>query len=369
MNYRVAIACGGTGGHLFPGLAVADVLRQRGWKILLLVSAKQIDEVALRNYPNYEVRILSTIGWPGAKSLAFINFLWRYFKSMGECCRWFKEWRPDVVLGMGGFTSAPPLRCAINRKIPTLIHESNAVPGRVTVWLSQRVDQVLLGFEACKKRLAANVKSVVTGTPLKVKPISGDRSIILQKLGLHSNRKTILIMGGSQGAKALNELVVQALRYWKEVKELWQFVHLTGSGEKELVELNYRREGLSVKAVEFCGEMEDIYGVTDLAVSRSGAASLSELAAWEIPSFLIPFPFAAGNHQVLNAQIFTDAGAAIMREQSDLTPEKLAREIKNLLENDLLMKRMAENCKAIAILDGAQRVAERVEALAKEKAA
>lgn len=367
MNYRVAIACGGTGGHLFPGLAVAEILKQKGWSILLIVSSKQIDEAALKTYPEYEVRILSTVGWPGFHIGKLINFFWRYAKSVRECRQWFREWQPDVVLGMGGFTSAVPLRCAISRKIPTLIHESNAVPGRVTVWLANQVDQVLLGFEACRKKLNAKVRSVVTGTPLKVKPKFADRLMIFQKLGLDPTRKTLLIMGGSQGAKALNELVIQALRYWNGKKDSWQFIHLTGHGEKELVEMNYRREGFKIKAMEFCSEMDKIYQITNLAISRSGAASLTELAAWEIASVLIPFPFAAGNHQVLNAKIFEEVGAAVMMEQSHLTPEKLAIKIQKILEDDLLLKGMRDHCRTFAVLDGDQRVAEQVEALVENK--
>ena len=201
-----------------------------------------------------------------------------------------------------------------------------------------------------------------------MKPVSGNREIVFQKLGLDPKRKTILVMGGSQGAKALNDLVIQALRYWEVVKDSWQFVHLTGKGEKELVELNYRREGFLVKVIEFCGEMGELYRITDLAISRSGAASLSELAAWQIPSFLIPFPFAAKNHQVLNAQIFEASGAAIVKEQSDLTPEILANAIKNLLENDSQLQRMRAACETIAILDGDKRVAECVENLVGKKA-
>ena len=367
MNYQVAIACGGTGGHLFPGLAVAEILQQKGWKILLLVSSKQIDEAALKAHSRYEVRILSTVGWPGFKLLALINFFLRYVKSVRECRQWFREWKPDAVLGMGGFTSAVPLKCAIARKIPTLIHESNAVPGRVTSWLANQVDQVLLGFEVCRKGLDPRVRSVVTGTPLKVKPKVADRNMIFQKLGLDPARKTILVMGGSQGAKALNELVIQALCHWDGMKESWQFIHLTGRGEKELVEINYRREDFKVKAMEFCSEMDEVYQITDLAISRSGAASLTELAAWGIASVLIPFPFAAGNHQVLNAKIFEEAGAATMMEQSCLTSEKLAVKIKKLLENDLTLKRMRDNCRALAVLDGDQRVADQVEALVKNK--
>ncbi|MBX7158164.1 MAG: undecaprenyldiphospho-muramoylpentapeptide beta-N-acetylglucosaminyltransferase [Verrucomicrobiae bacterium] len=369
MGYRIAIACGGTGGHLFPGLAVADVLREQGNQILLLVSNKDIDRSALNKHQGYEFRVLSAVGWPGFRPFLLVHFFWRYFQAVRECKKWFKVWKPDAVLGMGGFTSAVPLRYAIKRKIPTLMHESNVIPGRVTVWLSKKVDKVLLGFEACRSHLASMISTGVTGTPLKVKPKLGDRIETLKKLGLSPEKKTILVMGGSQGAKALNELVVQAMRYWEGLQSRWQFIHLTGKGERELVELNYRREGFQAQVMEFCGEMAEIYRVTDLAISRSGAASLSELTAWEIPSVLIPFPFAAGNHQFFNAQVFEKAGAALMEEQDSLTPEILGQKIKILLEDEEQRQRMHEACRKVAIEDGAERVADAVMRAIEEKPA
>jgi UDP-N-acetylglucosamine--N-acetylmuramyl-(pentapeptide) pyrophosphoryl-undecaprenol N-acetylglucosamine transferase len=369
MNYKIAIACGGTGGHLFPGLAVADVLKKQGNHILLLVSNKDIDSAALRMHEGYEFRILSAVGWPGFKPFLLVKFFSRYFRAKRECKTWFGEWVPDAVLGMGGFTSAVPLRYAIQKKIPTLMHESNVIPGKVTVWLAKKVDQVLLGFEACRSHISSSARTVITGTPLKVKPHHKDRTTSLQRLGLSSEKKTILVMGGSQGAKALNEMVIQALRHWEGFQLRWQFIHLTGKGERELVEINYRRENFQAKVLEFCGEMSDIYSVADLAISRSGAASLCELAAWEIPSILIPFPYAAGNHQFFNAEIFEKAGAAWLGDQASLTSERLGEKVKELLGNEIRLQQMQEACRRIAIQDGAERVAEAVTRAIKEKQA
>jgi UDP-N-acetylglucosamine--N-acetylmuramyl-(pentapeptide) pyrophosphoryl-undecaprenol N-acetylglucosamine transferase len=206
---KIAIACGGTGGHLFPGLAVAEELRQRGHDTLLLVSAKQIDAIALEGAEQAS-HALPGIGWPGAFSPRVFKFASSLFSSWRECGQVYKDFQPTAVVGMGGFTSAVPLLLGRRLHLPTLIHESNAIPGRVTRVIAPWVNKTLLGFESCANYLR-RAHCVFTGTPVRRGLARIDRTTAAERFGLNPALPIVLIMGGSQGAHGINQLVLKTL--------------------------------------------------------------------------------------------------------------------------------------------------------------
>src|SRR5208282_3344996 len=224
---KIAIACGGTGGHLFPGLAVAEELRLRGHDTLLLVSPKQIDAIALKGADEQQTHALPGIGWPGFLSPRIFSFVYSLLTSWRECGRVYRDFKPTAVVGMGGFTSAIPLLLGNRFHLPTLIHESNAIPGRVTRMIAPRVNKTLLGFESCANYLRS-AHCVVTGTPVRRGLARIDRAIAAEKFGLNPALPVVLIMGGSQGAHGINELVLKSLPLWHDRRDEVQFIHLTG---------------------------------------------------------------------------------------------------------------------------------------------
>lgn len=359
-SMKIAIACGGSGGHLFPGLAVAEELRQRGHETLLLVSSKQIDAVALQGSAEQQTRAISTVGWPGLLNPRIFRFASTLIKSWKECRAIFRDFKPDAVLGMGGFTSAVPLMLASRQKISTLLHESNAVPGRVTQLVAPRVTRTLLGFSACGMHLR-DARWVVTGTPVRQGLRHVLRSDVAEKFGLHPEFKTILIMGGSQGARGVNELVLKMLPLVAHQRERWQFIHLTGNADANIAEINYRRQRLTAVVKPFSSEMEYIYSIADLVIARSGASSLTELSHYGLPSILIPLPTAAHDHQTCNARIFSDAGAASVFVEGKLTAQRLTEEVTALLENETERQRMGRAAMGLAGKEAARRVAEEIE--------
>ncbi len=358
---RIAIACGGTGGHLFPGLSVAGELLARGHEIKLIISSKPIDAQVVSKYPEFPSIPLSAIGWPGIGPKAVL-FAWKLFKTQVECARLFKDWKPSAVLGMGGFTSAVPLLLASKLSVPSLIHESNAIPGKVTRQLAPHVGAVLVGFHECEKELPAARSCVFTGTPVRPGLVGVDRGKACEQLGLEPGRKTLLVMGGSQGAHGINEAVIQCLPSWGEHRENWQFIHLTGSEDLAIVEYNYRREKFKAKVLEFCHDMAPVYSASDLALSRSGAGTLAELGNAGVPSVLIPYPHAAENHQYHNAKILEKAGAAVVVEQGQIGEGRLAHGLGALLENSAMLEKMSMACRAFSPGDAAKNVACAVEA-------
>jgi UDP-N-acetylglucosamine--N-acetylmuramyl-(pentapeptide) pyrophosphoryl-undecaprenol N-acetylglucosamine transferase len=357
---KIAIACGGTGGHLFPGMAVAEELRQRGHDTLLLVSPKQIDAIALKD-ANEQSHALPGIGWPGIFTPRVFTFGTSLWKSWKECGEVYREFQPTAVVGMGGFTSAVPLLLGRRLRLPTLIHESNAIPGRVTKVIAPLVNKTLLGFESCANYLR-RAHCVVTGTPVRRGLARIDRAVAAEKFGLNPALPIVFIMGGSQGAHGINQLVLKTLPMWHGDREEVQFIHLAGQADANIAEINYRRQRLTAVVRAFSTEMEHFYSLADVVISRSGAASLTELSHYRLPSVLVPYPAAADDHQTFNAKIFQRAGAAKILVESKTTPEELHATVDEILTNAEMRRNMAEAAGKLASEDAARRVAEEIEA-------
>lgn len=358
-SLRVVIACGGTGGHLFPGLAVAETLKERGHEVLLIVSEKSIDSVALKAHPEFRYEKLPSIGMPSVLSPAFVRFLRRSWESLGYCRDVYRRFRPSVILGMGGFTSTAPLLAGRLAKLPTFIHESNAIPGRANKLAARFTTKVLLGFEDCA-RFFPGKDVVVTGTPVRRnlgEPL--DRLTALETFRLEPDRRTLLVMGGSQGASGLNQALFKCAPLLRE--HAIQIIHLTGERDDRLAAANYQREGIPHYVAPFHHKMEEVYSAADLAISRAGAASLSELSQFSLPSILIPYPYATDDHQTFNAQVFTRAGAAELQQEERISPDSLAALIGNLLTHDARRQEMARAAHAICPRNAAGNVADEIE--------
>jgi len=353
------IACGGTGGHLFPGLAVAQILRERNHELLLIVSEKAIDRLALEGYPEFKYEKLPSIGMPSPLSPAFLGFLRRSWESLSYCKTVYRKFRPSVVLGMGGFTSTAPLLAGTLQRLPTLIHESNAIPGRANRLAAKFCTRVLLGFEAARNRLPG-VDCAVTGTPVRGNlgtPLP--RNEALARLGLKPDLTTVLVMGGSQGAAGINQIMIKSAPRLKNRN--FQIIHLTGEKDDRLAVANYQRGQIPHFVTPFHHQMEELYSAADLAISRAGASSLSELSFFGLPSILVPYPYAADDHQTANAGIFVEAGAAVMQVEKDASPDEFALLLDDLLGDRTRRESMAAAARSLSPHEAAHNVADQVE--------
>ena len=355
---NAVIACGGTGGHLFPGIAVAEVLQNRGHEVMLLVSEKDIDAVALSGRTNFQVEKLPTVGLPSLFSPAFFGFTRRFIESLSLCRSLYRKFKPQVVLGMGGFTSTAPVLAGRIRGIATFIHESNAIPGKANRLTARLVNAVMLGFKECAP-FFPKTRTEITGTPVRTELVPLDRADARRKLGLQEDVPTLLVMGGSQGASGINQALIKALPFLQGAP--LQVIHLSGVRDERLVADNYRRENVPAYIGAFHHRMEEVYSAADLVVARAGAASLAEFAAFSLPGILIPFPYATDDHQTRNAEIYAHADGAILLKQSDLSGESLARNIRELMENPQRLQQMAANCARLAPKDAAGRVVNTIE--------
>ena len=356
---KVAIACGGTGGHLFPGLAVAEVLKDRGHEVLLLISEKRIDAIAVGNRKGFRIEKVPAVGLTKLVSIEFFSFVAKFLNGLATCLRLYRSFQPDAVLGMGGFTSTGPILAGRIIGLPTFVHESNAIPGKANRLNALLSKKVLLGFQECARYFPNKVVEV-TGTPIRDSlrcPV--DRSQALKNLRLNNGLQTVLVMGGSQGAHGINEAVVAVLRRFGE-KEV-QFIHLTGKEDENYVYECYRKEGIPAFVSAFYDRMEEAYTIADLAVARSGAASLTELSYFGLPTILIPYPFAAENHQFFNAEIFARHSVAEVLEESRVNGDTLSSLIDHFLNNGALVRRPAGQPAALGPETAANRIVEIIE--------
>jgi UDP-N-acetylglucosamine--N-acetylmuramyl-(pentapeptide) pyrophosphoryl-undecaprenol N-acetylglucosamine transferase len=342
----VAIACGGTGGHLFPGLAVAEQLTQRGCAVTLLISPKEVDQQAVKSVRGVDIITLPSVALQNRNYLSFGHSFWKSWRAARKI---FRLHPPHAVLAMGGFTSAPPVLAAKKSGARTFLHESNTIPGRANRLLARFVDEAFVGFSETAARLGA-CKVTHTGTPVRPQFQSREPDACRVAFGLDPHRPTILVMGGSQGASGLNEMILKALPFLKEsgppVAEsgsrdepgdplsALQFLHLTGANDFEKVKAAYGALGIKAVVQPFLAEMDLALGAATVAVSRAGASSLAEIATMRLPSLLVPFPSAADNHQYYNARAFEATGAARLLQQKAATPEGVAAILRELAESE-----------------------------------
>lgn len=323
----VAIACGGTGGHLYPGLAVAEQLSNRGCSVTILISPKEVDQQAVKPQ-GIESLTLPAVALQSGQRFAFLRGFWQSWRSARK---FFSTRRPQAALAMGGFTSAPPILAARCAGARTFLHESNTIPGRANRWLARFVDQAFVGFSTAASRLRAR-EVIVTGTPVRPQFQIRDAAECRMALGLEPAKPVVLVMGGSQGASGVNHLMVAALPLLGHRASHWQWLHLTGANDANKVKQAYAQNRITAQVYPFLAEMDLALSAASTVVSRAGASSLAELAAVQVPSLLIPFPHAADNHQYHNARAFVATGAAQLLEQKDATPDRVARELFALME-------------------------------------
>jgi len=352
MSQTILIMAGGTGGHVFPGLAVADEMRSRGWKVVWMGARGGLEArlVPARGYPVEWIRAAALRGKGlAAKLLLPLNLLIGFWQSARAILRL----RPDVVLGMGGYAAFPGGMMASLLARPLAVHEQNAIAGLTNRVLAGVAEKSMQAFPGALK------KAEWTGNPVRagIAAIAEPAARYAQRGG----PLRLLVVGGSLGAQALNEAVPKALAL---ISEDVRPSVLHQAGEKNLVELknNYQASGVRGELVAFIDDMARCYADADLVICRAGAMTISELSAAGLAGLLVPFPHAVDDHQTANARFLSEKGAAILLPQRELTPQKLAALLRSLDRPALCA--MAEKAKALGKPDAARLVADRCVELA-----
>lgn len=353
---KILIACGGTGGHLFPGIAVAEALLATGHQPLLLISQKKIDAQASAKYPHLTFKIVPAIAKPPTLSPRMLPFLLALWKSIQTSKKIIRDFQADAVLGMGGFTSLPPVYAAHRLGKKTYVHDSNARPGRANILTSRFCTKVFIGLQPAAAYFKAPTQ--LTGTPARPEIIHlPSRQQAAATFGLDPEKTTLLVTGGSQGALQLNRLIAKAA---PSLPQDIQILHIAGPGDFERIRSENPKRRPGYHLIGFCDQMPSAYALAHLVIARSGASTLTEISLAGLPSLLVPYPHAADDHQTANAQVFSTAGAATLIQEKDLTPESLAQQLTSLLTNPTTLKTMSEAAQSLAIPDAAHRVTQEI---------
>lgn len=347
---RLIIAGGGTGGHLFPGIALATALQQRipATQVLFIGTSRLLDQQALAGR-GFELAALDCGGVKGLNLAAKLRSLLQLPGAVVEALRILRRFRPDLVFGVGGYVTGPVLLAARLLRIPIGIHEQNSVPGMANRWAGKLADRICISLPCIPPFPPA--RTVQTGNPV--------RQEILAAAGQEkpvAAMPTVLVLGGSQGAHRVNTLMMAAMEQLVAEHVPVRLIHQTGTADQESVAQCYQRLGIEAEVVPFIRDMAGVYARADLVVSRAGATTLAELAVMGLPTLLIPYPYAADNHQVTNGEYYVKGGGCLVLEESGLSGGILARTLSEHLHNPEELHTMAASMKTMAMPDATDRI-------------
>ncbi|PKN00937.1 MAG: undecaprenyldiphospho-muramoylpentapeptide beta-N-acetylglucosaminyltransferase [Elusimicrobia bacterium HGW-Elusimicrobia-1] len=346
-NIKVLIAAGGTGGHLYPGIALASELISRGCEVSFAVKNDDLGKDILSELKiDYDCVVAHP--FPRRSPSALAVFAAVNLAGIISAVRLLRRRRPSVVAGMGAYVSFPVIAAARLSGIPTIIHEQNSVPGLANKALSYIADKIAISFPSSEV-FFKKAKTVVTGNPVRGAISSAERN--LRKFDLEDGKRAILIFGGSQGASAINSAAIGALRHLEEFKSRIQFLHLTGEADYFRVKEAYAASGFRAAVYPYLREMGTVYASSDIAVCRAGATTIAELAATGLPAILVPYKRATADHQTKNAQAHIAAGyAAEIISEDDLNPGILAKKLSESALNPVGRRRAAPHGSAASDL-------------------
>ena len=358
---RYILSGGGTGGHIFPAIAIADEIKARQPQAeILFIGAKGRMEMERVPKAGYEIKGLWISGLQRSLKLSNLSFPFKLLSALASADNIIKAFQPDVVIGVGGYASGPTLRVATRRHIPTLIQEQNSFPGITNRLLSKKVNRICVAYEQMDRWFPAE-KIILTGNPLRQKSIdiAGKKAEALGYFGLKGELSTVVVVGGSQGAFAINRALFNNLSALKteNIQMIWQ----TGNTYLSTASIGIAAQGLEekVKAVAFIERMDLAYSVADLIVSRAGAMSIAEISAVGKPAILVPLPTAAEDHQTKNAHRLVAKNAArwVKNEEAETN---LIPEIFQLLQNTDLLQTMSRNVKEFAQPEATKKIVDEI---------
>jgi len=359
---KAILTGGGTGGHFFPLIAIVQSLVQKNIEVLILGRKHSWEEKYCLKF-KFPFRGVSTGKRRGKFSLHNVFAMLKLGKGFFETLRILREFSPDVIIGTGGYVSVPVLMAGFFTRCPLVLNEQNILPGLTTRIFAPLAREITLSFGETSKYFSKRFKKkiFITGCPLRkaAKSVENER-LNREFFGLEENEFTLLIIGGSQGAHRINQLVLEALKIWQKECLPIQLIHLTGEKDYSFIKDAYDKLEAKVLVFPFIDNIGDIYNITDLAVVRGGAVTLAELTAWGIPSVVIPYPYAAEKHQDMNAQFIAQQGAGRVLVEENLTPELLSETVSSLVKDKKTLNQMAVASRNLGQKDATDVLTERI---------
>lgn len=348
---KVVIAAAGTAGHINPGLAIANKIKQEEPKSeITFIGTTRGLENDLVPRAGFNLKTIDAYGLSKKLTIENIKKMYKTLKGYGEAKKILKDLKPDIVIGTGGYICGATILAAHNLKIPTMLHESNSFPGKAVKMLAKKTDVILISFEDAKERIPNAKKIVHTGTPVKIKKQEYTNSQIeklKKELGLNNEKPLVLIFGGSQGAQKINEAIMGIIK--NKLNKEYQIIWATGPKQYDIIKEKLEDANINInyientKIVPYIYNMEEIMNVSDLIVSRSGAMTITEIANLAKPSILVPLPNVSGDHQMYNAKVLANKNAAIIIKNDELNTVDLNTKIKEIVLDKNKKEQMGKN--------------------------
>lgn len=369
---KAIITGGGTGGHIYPALAIARKLKDKKWDVLYIGSQNSQEEKIVPE-KGFKLETVAAAPLPRKITPLLARTIILSAKGFFQARKLIKRFNPDIVFGTGGFVAGPIVLAAVLSGYKTIIHEQNVYPGITNRLLSLAVDRIALNFEEAIAYFPVkkNNKFVVTGNPIRESILTTKRRDGIEKLQLDHHRKTLLVFGGSQGSQTINQAMIDVCKVFAG-KSWLQIIYITGTKNYQEVKKKLKKIGFdfantdNIKIFPYLHNMEFAYAAADLIVYRAGATGLAEITARGIPSILIPYPYAAGDHQQYNAGVLKKEGAAVVISDDKLNAKYLVNCIKKLFNETGLLKKMRDNSKKIGKPEAAAELIKEIEKMVRE---
>ena len=366
---RIIVSGGGTGGHIYPAVTIANQIKEKqpDAEIIFVGTREGLESEIVPRY-GYPIEFIEVAGFQRKLSLDTIKSTFKLLAGLIDALKLIRKIKPDLVVGTGGYVCGPVLFLAALQGIPTCIQEQNAMPGVTNKILAHFVKKVFLGYQEAGKYFGGNSDKIFTGNPIRKEILEVSRATAIEKFKLDPAKKTILVSGGSRGARSINDamaLVETSLAGRSDV----QVIHITGeTGYEKFIGQVEKRVLMSdnIKVFSYMHDMPMALAAADLAIFRSGAIGLAELMARGIPSILVPYPYATANHQEHNARAVEGAGGAVVILDKELTGEILLKQIESLLADESKLQKMKDAAKALGRPEAAEDIARKVLALLKK---
>ncbi|GED70625.1 UDP-N-acetylglucosamine--N-acetylmuramyl-(pentapeptide) pyrophosphoryl-undecaprenol N-acetylglucosamine transferase 1 [Brevibacillus reuszeri] len=366
---RVVLTGGGTGGHIYPALAVArEVSRQHPQAAFLYIGSKHGLEAQLVPRTEIPFQSVEISGLKRKLTLDNLKTLWKFLRAVSDSKKMLREFRPDVVIGTGGYVCGPVVYAAAKLGIPTMIHEQNVVPGLTNKFLSRSVTKVAVSFSE-SLAFFPSAKTVLTGNPRATEVMHGNAEAGRSFLGVDAGKKIVLIFGGSRGARAINEAVVAMVNQLGQFTDT-HFVYVTGDVHYEKIHAELQQMGdisTNITVLPFVHNMPDVLAATHVLVGRAGASTLAEVTALGVPSILIPSPYVTNNHQEKNARGLEKVGAAEVIVEQELTGESLLKALSAILADAKRWEQMKKSSLSLGMPHAATEIVDQLTAIARKK--
>ena len=372
---KVIIAAAGTGGHINPGIAIANKIKEenKDSEIIFIGTTRGLENDLVPR-AGYELKTIDAYGLSKKISIENIKKMYKTFKGLGEADKIIKEFKPDIVIGTGGYICGAVITAAHKNKIPTMLHESNAFPGKAVKMLAKKVDTILVSFEDAKNRIKGAKNVVCTGTPVKIRKKEytiNEKTKIINELELNPSKPIVLVYGGSQGAQKINEAIIEIIE--NKTNKDYQIIWATGPKQYDIIKEKLENKNININMIEnmkimpYIYNMEEIMNISNLIVARSGAMTITEISDLGKPSILIPLPNVSNNHQLYNARVLENVGASKIIENDILKGSMLNEEINKIVLNKEKMTDMGNKALKISIKNSTQKIYNEVNKLVKSK--